>query len=226
MRPSMMMGGRGLPPATIVGSVHQSTNGASPIIINLGALGAQPGDYCMIASQSEYGAVYANVKTNGGAAWPQDNYVWSGSGSDRTCVFRKVLTSTDIAGEVRFGASSNGYSLVTTAVYRGPNSAARRVINQDDDGGATHATPGFVRSPNAVGVVAIMGERSPSGGAISVSSPGGAFTKRQDNAIGIFRHVLADALPRSAYVDGAAVNWTGLVIATSEFSQLYELLIT
>ena len=221
MRPSMMMGGRGLPRATYVGSAFQYLLYSTDIMtIDLAGAGAQLGDFCLIHIQNLADRIYSEV-VGGGAGWERDNFTWSGHGY-RNSILRKRLNSLT-PPQLR-ASGENGLMNVTTMVYRGPNAAQRRVIYQDSDGDSTHATPGFARSANCVGVVGFLADRNPTTGG-TVTSPGGTITKRRDDQYSYFRTLAVDALPRAAYVDGAAVNWTGLLGPDPDVSQLYELLI-
>ena len=223
MRPSLFMGADGLPRATYVGSAFQHITGTTPyrITVDLAGAGAQINDFCMVHIQTLGDPDFPSVIA--GEGWLRDNYTWSAYGY-RTSVLHKRLASL---AELRIQASStNGVMNVTTLAYRGPNAAQRRVIVQDNDGSSAHVTPGFVRSGNSVGVVGFLADRDPTAPAGTVTSPGGVITKRRDDQWSYFRTIAVDALPKAAYVDGAAITWTGLATPNYEVSQLYELLIT
>lgn len=218
MRPSMMIGGRGLPRAAFVGSAYQSSPSGS-VTLNFAAAGAEVGDFCIIHVQTTFNFPTLGA---GGDGWAQDNFTWAAY-SYRTSVFRKRLTSLST---LTINTSASSDAAVTTLIYRGPNAALRRVVEQQDADGGALSTTGFIRAPNCVGVVGFLSDRDVDTAGGTVTSPGGTITQRRNDAATFFRVKAIDALGRSDYVDGAPVNWPGSASGHYRVSQLYELLIT
>jgi hypothetical protein len=215
MRPSMFMGGSGLPPALFVGTASQYVAGEGWVALNLaGIAGLQVGDYVLAFTISGPGASYGVI--NPASGWSVDNYRWTPGYGYPSTVFHRRLVSLTAPSIYMYGPSG-----VVLVAYRGASRAARKVISYEDDGNSIHVVPGFVRQNDCVGVVCQIWDRDVGGTDFTVSS---GWTRRI-MAAPFVEAAIADSLPRNAYVDGAPMTWGGLGVdgPYAEVAMMYEL---
>lgn len=215
MRPSMFMGGSGIPAATYVGSTSQQLptgplGDLSQANLNLGAIaGLQIGDYIFAFVQGQGAFTHGNLSP----AWTQDNFTWT-SGGWRNSVHHTCLASLTPPRLIAPVGSS-----VIIAAYRGASRAFRRSVTQDTDGNSTHVVPGVTRETDCVGLVSNIFDADTATSGFAVSS---GWTKRIE-ASSSFRGAVADVLPRNSYADGAALTWSALGTPSTQVAQMYEL---
>lgn len=209
MRPTMFMGGGPqAPSATFVGALVSGHTSSPPYA---SIPGIQVGDYVFIFAQGgagDYGTL---------SGWNTDNYTWP-EFAYRQTVFHKKITNLN---PIVLG----GGLVVTTmlmAAYRGASRATRKSIAYNK--AASLIVPGFDRASDAVGVVSPIFDRNiDAPTTFGVPSP---WVRRLIQTQGFFRVALADALPKTNYVDGANLTWSPFHTGgTSDGRQslLYEL---
>lgn len=207
MRPSMLMGAGGLPPAEFVGSyIHEVIGTAT---VGLGMIsGLRAGDYVLMFASTNSSPTQPDIP-----GWDRENHTW-GPGYTTT-TYRRRITSP-----ASFVVSGWAESTLTIVAFRGATRSARRSIA---GGGSLYTSltlAGVTRQPDCVGLMSVLSDRQAGLDNFTVSS---GWTRRAIQTVGNFRMSTADVLPRLSYVDGTSLTW-GALGGNYVGGQLYELL--
>lgn len=208
MRPSMFMGGSGLPRAKYVGSYFQPSVGTpvgSALFQNIPGL--DPEDYVFVVCATNSASAYFTTPDTG---WEVDNFAF-GAGYRTTVFRRKSPTALSIYG------SGSAYGAMMFA-YRGVSRVTRRSVLEAPYTSGNIIVPGFARNGDCVGVVSVAETRAEG---LTTVSPSSGFTRRAISTPGNFTQTFADALAKADYVDGASVTWSS--ITDYRVGMLYEM---